>query len=73
MKVKKIPELVKIRQDIIKKLKEKDILPFILNEIEDSLDYMNKYKLQNILKSIDQLSKHLETLDKNYKNSLFKN
>lgn len=71
MKLKKIPELVKIRQDIMKKLEEYDILPFILDEIEDSLDYMNKYKLQNIIKNIESLAKKLENLNKSYKNSLY--
>lgn len=51
---------------IIDSLKNKDIMWFIISEVEDSLDYLNKYKLKNIVDNLDAFIDDLEELSKNY-------
>ena len=55
---------------IIESLKKEKILNFIIYEVEDSLDYLNKYKIKNILDNLNDFVKEVKTLNENYIESL---
>lgn len=48
---------------IIKEISNADIAAFIINEVEDTLQYLNIYKLNNIVKNIEMMKKFLNDLD----------
>jgi len=63
-------EKTKIITKIIDRLNKENILWFIVEEVEDSLDYLNKYKLKNIENNLDSFILNLKKVNENYVNSL---
>jgi len=65
-------EKQKLKQKIWNRLKEEQLLNIILEEITDSLDYLNKYKLQNIYDNINYFIDDLKKINLNCVNWLKK-
>ncbi len=63
-------DLQKKRENIIIKCEKYDIMPFIIDEISDSLAYLNQYKIANIQDNIDCFIDKIISLNNNYCNSL---
>ena len=61
---------INMRDSIINALEKENILWFIISEIEDSLDYLNKYKLKNIYDDLSNFIEELKQLNQNYIKSL---
>lgn len=59
-----------LKEKIIKKLEKVDILWFIKNEVYDSLDYLNKYKLKNLYLNMDKFIEDLKRINTYYIKSL---
>ena len=55
---------------IITEVSKLDVMWFIKEEIEDSLDYLNKYKLMNIYENIEAFCQDIQQVNKNYIKSL---
>jgi len=64
MSMKEKKELWK--NEIIARLEKEQILGFIIDEVRDSLDYLNPYKMQNVYKNLNTLVSSLKDLTKNY-------
>ena len=64
--------LTKIREMIINKLKDSGIMPFIIEEVSYSLNYLNYYKLTNIKDNIDLFIDKITNLNQQYYKSLMK-
>jgi len=64
--------LTKIREMIINKLKDSGIMPFIIEEVNYSLNYLNYYKLTNIKDNIDLFIDKITNLNQQYYKSLMK-
>ncbi len=58
-------EKQKLKQKILNKLEKEQFLNIVLEEIADSLDYLNKYKLQNIYDNIVYFIHDLKTINVN--------
>jgi len=58
------------KRQLINELKKHNIMPFILQEVEDSLSYLNKYKLKNVYKNMDIFVKKLLSISNMYKKSI---
>ena len=56
-------EKQKLKQKILNKLKKEKFLNIILEEIDDSLDYLNKYKLKNIYDNINSFIEELKVIN----------
>ena len=54
------------KEKIISKLKKENILWFIIDEIEDSLDFLNPYKIKNVYENVDQLILSLKQIEQSY-------
>ncbi len=65
-------EKQKLKQKILNKLVKENLLNIILEEINDSLDYLNKYKLQNIYDNINYFIEDLKNINLNCINWLKK-
>ena len=65
-------EKQKLKQKILNKLVKENLLNIILEEINDSLDYLNKYKLQNIYDNINYFVEDLKNINLNCINWLKK-
>jgi len=59
-----------LKEKIIRKIDKVDILWFLKNEVYDSLDYLNKYKLKNLYLNIDEFIKDLKRINIYYIKSL---
>ncbi len=59
-----------LKEKIIKKLEKVDILWFLKNEVYDSLDYLNKYKLKNLYLNMDKFIEDLKRINTYYIKSL---
>jgi len=55
---------------IIEEIKNENLMWFIVEEVEDSLDYLNKYKLKNIYDNLSNFIEELKQLNQNYIKSL---
>jgi len=55
---------------IIEEIKKENLMWFIVEEVEDSLDYLNKYKLKNIYDDLSNFIEELKQLNQNYIKSL---
>lgn len=55
---------------IIEEIKKENLMWFIVEEVEDSLDYLNKYKLKNIYDNLSNFIEELKQLNQNYIKSL---
>jgi len=62
--------LSEIRKMIINKLKDAGIMPFIIEEVSYSLNYLNYYKLTNIKDNIDLFIDKITNLNQQYYKSL---
>jgi len=51
---------------IIAELKKKGILGFLVEEISDSLNYLNSYKVKNVYENLDLLIADLSNIQTNY-------
>jgi len=56
-------EKYKLKQKIIKKLEDEGFVSIIIDEVFDSLDYLNKYKLKNIYDNIAYFVEDLKVLN----------
>ena len=56
-------EKQKLKQKILNKLGKEKFLNIILEEIDDSLDYLNKYKLKNIYDNINAFIEELKVIN----------
>ncbi len=56
-------EKQKLKQKILNKLEKEKFLNIILEEIDDSLDYLNKYKLKNIYDNINSFIEELKVIN----------
>ncbi len=65
-------EKQKLKQKILNRLVKENLLNVILEEINDSLDYLNKYKLQNIYDNINYFIEDLKNINLNCINWLKK-
>ncbi len=65
-------EKQKLKQKILNRLVKENLLNVILEEINDSLDYLNKYKLQNIYDNINYFIEDLKNINVNCINWLKK-
>ena len=63
-------EKEKLKQKIVQALNKEGIIWFIVQEVEDSLDYLNKYKLQNIVDNLDLFVNDIKRLSNSYENVL---
>jgi len=54
------------QNEIIAKLEKAGILKFLINEVADSLDYLNLYKVKNVYNGIDKLITTLKEMQTNY-------
>ena len=59
-----------LKEKIIEAIKNLDIMWFIVEEVEDSLDYLNKYKLLNIYENIESFLIDIKNVNENYIKSL---
>ena len=59
-----------LKEKIIKELNNTGIIWFLIQEVEDSLDYLNKYKLQNIIDNLDLFVEDIKKLSNSYKDVL---
>jgi len=55
---------------IITAIRKEKVMWFIVDEIEDSLDYLNKYKLKNIYDNLPEFIKEIKQLNEKYIKSL---
>jgi len=65
-------EKQKLKQKILNRLKQEQLVNIILEEITDSLDYLNKYKLQNIYDNINYFVADLKKVNLSFVNWLKK-
>ncbi len=63
-------EKEKLKEKIIQSLQQAGIIWFIIQEVEDSLDYLNKYKLKNIVDNLDLFVKDMEKISNSYESVL---
>jgi arginine repressor len=54
------------QNEIIARLEKAGILKFLINEVADSLDYLNLYKVKNVYNGIDKLITTLKEMQTNY-------
>ena len=54
------------KEEIISKLEKENILWFIVEEVKDSLDYLNPYKMKNVYENLDQLVLALKQIEQSY-------
>ena len=54
------------KEEIISKLEKENILWFIVEEVKDSLDYLNPYKMKNVYENLDQLIFALKQIEQSY-------
>ena len=71
-KNKKEKNMIEMREYIVYRLYKAGIMWFILDEVDDSLIYLNKYKLKNIFDNVDEFVKHMKIVNQNYIDSLSK-
>jgi len=64
--------LVKIRESVINTLENANIMPFIIEEVNYSLHYLNYYKLTNIQDNINLFIDKITNLNQQYCKSLEK-
>ena len=54
------------KQEIIARLEKENLMWFIVDEIRDSLDYLNPYKVKNVYENLDRLVTELKEINANY-------
>ena len=54
------------KKEIIARLEKENLMWFIVDEIKDSLDYLNPYKVKNVYENLDQLVMSLKEINENY-------
>jgi len=54
------------KQEIIARLEKENLMWFIVDEIKDSLDYLNPYKVKNVYENLDRLITELKEINANY-------
>jgi len=54
------------KSEIIARLEKEEIVWFIVDEVRDSLDYLNPYKIKNVYENLDKLVNSLKELSSNY-------
>ena len=52
------------------KLTQADILPFLVEEVMQSLDYMNAYKVRNVYEKLDEFVEKIKNIQNSYVNSI---
>ncbi len=60
------------QNEIIAKLERKWILWFLIEEIKDSLEYLNAYKVKNVYENVDLLLADLSAIQTTYLKELRK-
>ena len=54
------------KQEIIARLEKENLMWFIVDEIRDSLNYLNPYKVKNVYENLDRLITELKEINENY-------
>jgi len=54
------------KSEIIARLEKEEIVWFIVDEVRDSLDYLNPYKIKNVYENLDKFVTSLKELSSNY-------
>jgi len=52
------------------KLTQAGILPFLIEEVMQSLGYMNAYKIKNVYEKVDEFVEKVKNIQKSYVNSI---
>lgn len=64
-------ETLEMRQEILDSLKKQNIMPFIIEEVADSLYYLNRYKIKNIKNNLNLFINKIILLNVYYCKSLY--